>query len=149
MYSVFRSNKRVVKGKRPKYIPWFNDDFGADFTFEDVVEALTLYKDVYGSFDSIEEDELIIPEPVEERLPISPFELAALNDDADQPSDLDDIDGINAPWNEDEAGIDAEGADFSVVAVSIVPTMSALPSYAREHEHPSMHGTMIDCPTHA
>jgi len=114
-------NKRVVKGKRPKYIPWFNDDFGADFTFEDVVEALTLYKDVYGSFDSIEEDELIIPEPVEESLRLSPFELAALNDDADQPSDLDDIDGINAPWNEDEAGIDAEGADFSVVASSDWP----------------------------
>jgi hypothetical protein len=41
---------RVVKGKRTKDIPWFNDDFGDDFVFEDVVEALTVYKNIYGDF---------------------------------------------------------------------------------------------------
>ena len=42
-------NKRVIKGKQTKDIPWFNDDFGEDFVFEDVVEALTVYKAMYGN----------------------------------------------------------------------------------------------------
>ncbi|GAX24105.1 hypothetical protein FisN_9Hh357 [Fistulifera solaris] len=42
-------NKRVIKGKQTKDIPWFNDDFGDDFVFEDVVEALTVYKAMYGN----------------------------------------------------------------------------------------------------
>jgi len=91
------SNKRVVKGARNKYVPWRNDDFGSDFVFEDVVEALILYKELYGGFDSIEEDEFVVPAPVEESLRLSPFELAAMNDDS--PDDLEDIDG---PWSEDE-----------------------------------------------
>jgi hypothetical protein len=44
---------RVVKGKRTKDIPWFNDDFGDDFVFEDVVEALTVYKNIYGDFSNL------------------------------------------------------------------------------------------------
>eukprot|EP00984_Skeletonema_dohrnii_P012297 scaffold4978_cov122-Skeletonema_dohrnii-CCMP3373.AAC.4 len=100
--------KRVVKGARPKYVPWRNDDFGADFVFEDVVEALTLYKELYENFDSIEEDEFVVPEPVEESLRLSPFELAAMN--GDSPDDLDDLD---APWSEDEDDLDDK---FSVVA---------------------------------
>jgi hypothetical protein len=46
---------RVVKGKRTKDIPWFNDDFGDDFVFEDVVEALTVYKNIYGDFSNLTE----------------------------------------------------------------------------------------------
>jgi hypothetical protein len=42
-------NKRVIKGKQTKDIPWFNDDFGDDFVFDDVVEALTIYKAMYGN----------------------------------------------------------------------------------------------------
>ena len=89
-------------------MPWRNDDFGADFVFEDVVEALVLYKELYGSFDGIEEDEFVVPEPDEESLRLSPFELAAMN--ADSPDDLDDSDG---PWNDGEDDLDDK---FSVVA---------------------------------
>jgi len=101
-------NKRVVKGARNKYVPWRNDDFGSDWVFEDVIEALVLYKELYGNFDTIEEEEFVIPEPVEESLRLSPFELAAMN--ADSPDELDEIDG---PWSEDE---DEESGKFSVVA---------------------------------
>jgi len=102
------SNKRVVKGARFKYVPWHNDDFGSDFVFEDVIEALVLYKELYGDFDSIEEEEFVVPEPVEESLRLSPFELAAMNDDG--PEDMDDID---APWGEDDPDGDSK---FSVTA---------------------------------
>lgn len=57
-------NKRVVKGKREKDIPWFNDDFGGDFVFEDVVEALTVYKDLYGDFSNfttVNGEDFVIP----------------------------------------------------------------------------------------
>lgn len=110
-----RSNMRVVKKPRTKYVPWRNDDFGGDFVFEDVVEALTLYKQVYGSFDDIEETEFVVPEPVEESLRLSPFELAAMN--SDSPDDFDDIDG---PWDVDEDD-DALRNKFSVVASSDWP----------------------------
>lgn len=103
-------NKRVVKGARHKYVPWRNDDFGKDFVFEDVVEALVLYKELYDDFDSIEEEDFEVPAPVEESLRLSPFELAAMNDDS--PDDLDDIDG---PWSEDEDDESLE-SKFSVVA---------------------------------
>lgn len=54
----------IHKGNREKDIPWFNDDFGQDFVFEDVVEALTLYKSMYGNFSGlIENDEFIVPAP--------------------------------------------------------------------------------------
>ncbi|ACI64805.1 predicted protein [Thalassiosira pseudonana CCMP1335] len=96
-------NKRVVKGKINKYVPWRNDDFGGDFVFEDVVEALTLYKELYKNFDSIEDDEFVVPEPVEESLRLSPFELAAMN--SDSPDDLDDVDG---PWDEGEDELSLE-----------------------------------------
>ena len=92
-HSFCSPTKRVVKGAREKYVPWRNDDFGGDFVFEDVVEALILYKELYGNFDTIEEDEFVVPEPVEESLRLSPFELAAMNDDF--PDDLDDFDEPN------------------------------------------------------
>jgi len=59
-------NNRVVKGKQEKNIPWFNDDFGDDFVFDDVVEALTLYKNMYGDFSNLTaSDEFVIPAPKE------------------------------------------------------------------------------------
>jgi hypothetical protein len=52
------------KGKRQKDIPWFNDDFGQEFVFEDVVEALTVYKAMYGDFTGlVENDEFVVPAP--------------------------------------------------------------------------------------
>lgn len=52
----------MLKGKRDKDIPWFNDDFGQDFVFEDVVEALTIYKSMYGDFSGLlENDEFVVP----------------------------------------------------------------------------------------
>ena len=53
--------KRVIKGRREKDIPWFNDDFGGDFVFEDVVEALTIYKSIYGDFAGLTDSEFVVP----------------------------------------------------------------------------------------
>ena len=53
--------KRVIKGKREKNIPWFNDDFGGDFVFEDVVEALAIYKSIYGDFTGLTDSEFVVP----------------------------------------------------------------------------------------
>jgi hypothetical protein len=112
---LLRPNKRVVKKARDKYVPWRNDDFGGDFVFEDVVEALTLYKQLYKTFDDIEETEFVVPEPVEESLRLSPFELAAMNSDSS-----DDIDDIDGPWDEDLDEYSPENK-FSVVASSDWP----------------------------
>lgn len=49
-------SKRVQKGKIHKDIPWYIDDFGGDFVFEDVVEALGVYKEIYGTAAVSEED---------------------------------------------------------------------------------------------
>ena len=62
MYFDCRQGKRVTKGSIKKEIPWFNDDFGEDFVFEDVVEALTFYKETFGSFDDLD-IEFVVPEP--------------------------------------------------------------------------------------
>ena len=54
----------MTKGKIEKFVPWFNDDFGDDFVFGDVVEALTIFKSINGDFDSLSDDlEFIIPGP--------------------------------------------------------------------------------------
>ena len=103
-------HKRVKKGTRPKQIPWHNDDFGPGFTFDDVVEALSLYKELYKNFDNIEEDKFVVPVPVTESLRLSPFELAGMNDDL-----RGDVDEIDRPWNENEEGESLEN-EFSVVA---------------------------------
>jgi hypothetical protein len=99
--------KRVVKGARFKYVPWRNDDFGDGFVFEDVVEALVLYKELCGNFDSIEEDEFVVPEPVEESLRLSPFELAAMN--GDSPDEVESIErlegGLPSDWPDHLAGM--------------------------------------------
>ncbi|KAL7467063.1 hypothetical protein ACHAXS_007341 [Conticribra weissflogii] len=108
-------NKRVMKGKIQKFVPWRNDDFGGDFIFDDVVEALKLYKELHGNFDDIEEDAFVVPEPVGESLRMSPFELAAMDDDG--PEELNDIDG---PWSQSEDEDEMENK-FSVVASSDWP----------------------------
>ncbi|KAL3924793.1 MAG: hypothetical protein SGILL_000822 [Bacillariaceae sp.] len=54
-------SKRAVKRKREAEIPWFNDDFGGDFVFEDVVEALTLYKKFYGDFSNLTTADFVVP----------------------------------------------------------------------------------------
>eukprot|EP00977_Amphora_coffeiformis_P005031 scaffold1064_cov85-Amphora_coffeaeformis.AAC.20 len=60
------SSRRVIKGKQEKNIPWFNDDFGDDFVFEDVVEALTVYKSFYGDFSNLTQaEDFVIPSRVE------------------------------------------------------------------------------------
>lgn len=51
----------MTKAKRDKDIPWFNDDFGGEFVFEDVVEALTLYQSFYGDFSNLTNEEFVIP----------------------------------------------------------------------------------------
>ncbi len=61
-HTLFREGKRVTKGSIHKEIPWFNDDFGDEFVFEDVVEALAFYKEAHGSFDNLDA-EFIVPEP--------------------------------------------------------------------------------------
>ena len=55
---------RVIKGKREKEVPWFNDDFGDDFVFDDVLEALTLYQSFYGNFANLTMNfDFVIPPP--------------------------------------------------------------------------------------
>ncbi|MGK3756903.1 MAG: hypothetical protein ACI8RD_009217, partial [Bacillariaceae sp.] len=54
-------SKRPTKRTREPEIPWFNDDFGGYFVFEDVVEALTLYKESYGGFSNITIGDFVIP----------------------------------------------------------------------------------------
>jgi hypothetical protein len=58
---VFSGGKNMTKAKRDKDIPWFNDDFGGEFVFEDVVEALTLYQSFYGDFSNLTNEEFVIP----------------------------------------------------------------------------------------
>ena len=61
MLFFLREGKHIVKGKREKSIPWFNDDFGDDFVFDDVVEALSVYKSLYGDFSNLTYSTFVIP----------------------------------------------------------------------------------------
>lgn len=63
-FLVDSAGKRVTKGSINKVVPWFNDDFGDAFVFGDVVEALTVYKNVHGSFESLVDDQdFVVPDP--------------------------------------------------------------------------------------
>lgn len=55
----------MKKGKQKKDVPWFNDDFGDNFVFEDVVEALTVYKEMYGDFSNltVQGSDFMVPAP--------------------------------------------------------------------------------------
>ncbi|CAJ1930515.1 unnamed protein product [Cylindrotheca closterium] len=70
--------KGFLKGKQSRDFPWFNDDFGDDFVFEDVVEALTLYKSFYGTFSNFTDESFVIPVKDDT---VSPFD--APDDDFD------------------------------------------------------------------
>lgn len=85
MFLCSDDNRHFKKGKRSREIPWFNDDFGDDFVFEDVVEALTLYKSFYGTFSNFTDEGFVIPVKDET---ISPFEV-----------DDDDVDFMDLPPN--------------------------------------------------
>ena len=63
-----REAKRVIKGKIPKNIPWFNDDFGGEFVFDDVVEALTIYRSIHGDFSNLTDGTFVVPSPPDEFL---------------------------------------------------------------------------------
>ena len=56
----------MKKGKQMKEIPWYNDDFGDNFVFDDVVEALAIYKSMYGDFANftiVEGCDFVVPSP--------------------------------------------------------------------------------------
>jgi len=84
-------SKRPTKRKREPEIPWFNDDFGGYFVFEDVVEALTLYKKGYGDFSNLTSGEFVIPvkdEPehsfdddFDDEMPVNGIDEKAMTDD--------------------------------------------------------------------
>lgn len=76
-------NKRVIKGKREQDVAWFNDDFGGEFVFEDVVEALTVYKSLYGEFDNLTaSEEFVVPTPEIESGYVDDDSYDPLNTDA-------------------------------------------------------------------
>jgi len=60
-------NNRIQKGKIQKQVPWYLDDFGRDFVFEDVVEALAIYREMHGGWDNgpLDEPEFVIPDVAE------------------------------------------------------------------------------------
>ena len=65
VHKALTPKKRVIKGKREKDIPWFNDDFGDYFVFEDVVESLSIYKSIYGDFSNLTNSDFVVPAPKE------------------------------------------------------------------------------------
>ena len=65
VFVKFSEENRIIKGKKERSCPWYIDDFGDDFVFEDVVEALTVCKDGYGSFDILNDEDFVVPDPTE------------------------------------------------------------------------------------
>jgi len=90
----YGEEKLVVKGKIDKRFPWFNDDFGDDFVFEDVVDALKTYHTIHKSWDGLDTDDFIVPPPPH----------LDSNRDPDDPDDLqlDDIDNFDIDMDEDD-----------------------------------------------
>ena len=76
------SDGKVIKRKREIEHPWYNDDFGDDFVYEDVVEALKVYKKIYGNFDGLDTHDFVVPDPSED---------AGLDIDVLEPISMDDI----------------------------------------------------------
>jgi len=77
-----------VKAKRQKNIPWFNDDFGGEFVFDDVVEALSIYKKVYKDFSNLTDNSFVVPTQSDEYA-----EIDSYGDDGDD----DDTSSMVAP----------------------------------------------------
>eukprot|EP00548_Thalassiothrix_antarctica_P017467 CAMPEP_0194179790 /NCGR_PEP_ID=MMETSP0154-20130528/13185_1 /TAXON_ID=1049557 /ORGANISM="Thalassiothrix antarctica, Strain L6-D1" /LENGTH=921 /DNA_ID=CAMNT_0038895271 /DNA_START=318 /DNA_END=3083 /DNA_ORIENTATION=+ len=72
------------KGKQYKKVPLYNDDFGEDYVFADVVEALVIYKKIYGDFSKFSQGgntDFIIPESkmdvFRDEVPTRRFDAAA------------------------------------------------------------------------
>jgi len=93
----YGTEKRVVKGKIDKRFPWFNDDFGDDFVFEDVVDALKTYHIIHKSWEGLDTDDFIVPPPPHLDPNHNPDDLDDLS-----PSLLDDIDNIDIDIDEDD-----------------------------------------------
>ena len=61
----YSEENRILKGKREKPFAWYIDDYGDDFVFEDVVEALSVYKDMHDSYDGLDDEAFVVPDPSE------------------------------------------------------------------------------------
>jgi len=123
--SYGEGGKRLIKGKIDKRFPWFNDDFGDEFVFEDVVDALKIYHELYGSWkglhhgnDSENEDFAVPPPPhLDENRENAFGDLddgrltppsKKLSDDFDLTNDLgltlDSLDSLDGPTEADLSG---------------------------------------------
>ena len=65
MCHTLSDENRILKGKREKPFAWYIDDYGDDFVFEDVAEALAVYKDMNGNFDGLDDEDFVVPDPSE------------------------------------------------------------------------------------
>jgi hypothetical protein len=110
--------KRVVKGKINKKFPWSIDDFGEDFVFEDVVEALTVYKKITGSFAGLETKEFVVPDPYMKAVESIDVEASA-----------------RAAARIKQARLRGEDSD-ALIAAEIQRMESELQSTSKEHEWP-------------
>jgi hypothetical protein len=90
---MHREGNTLSKGKQRRESAWFNDDFGGYFVFDDVVEALTLYKKFYGNFSNLTNEEFVIPVRGDS---MSPF---------DEDEDYDDMNTMNDPSSRAAAAI--------------------------------------------
>lgn len=61
----YSEENRILKGKREKPFAWYIDDYGDDFVFEDVVEALSVYKDMHDSYDGLDDEAFVVPDQSE------------------------------------------------------------------------------------
>mmetsp|Transcript_37679 Transcript_37679/g.82549 ORF Transcript_37679/g.82549 Transcript_37679/m.82549 type:complete len:1014 (-) Transcript_37679:79-3120(-) len=59
------NENRILKGKRERDCPWYIDDFGDGFVFDDVVEALTIYRDMMGNFNGLSDEDFAVPDSSE------------------------------------------------------------------------------------
>ena len=65
IWLIYRELDTIVKGHIDMRHPWFNDDFGGDFVFEDVVEALKIYKSIHDTFDNMDLNSFVVPDPTD------------------------------------------------------------------------------------
>jgi hypothetical protein len=111
----------MTKGKRDKDIPWFNDDFGGEFVFEDVVEALTLYKSFYGDFSNLTNEEFVIPvigDPISSPFDDDDDDLSTLDSDASSRAAA-AIARFEERGNVGKDSIDAETARGTEAAIAV------------------------------
>lgn len=112
-------SKRPTKRKREPEIPWFNDDFGGYFVFEDVVEALTVYKKGYGDFSNLTTGEFVVPVKDE---PEHSFD----DDFDDEPSDPRFEKNVETPMSEDEIEAEISRLESSIISGSSVTSLKEI-----------------------